>query len=89
MEKPSNAMAGCPGLVAQTGSSARGDVHEVVKLTFAWGARIPTHRGSSIPAWKAAREGRSTSTKGEGRRRRVQGARAGRGGPDGTLAMKR
>ena len=37
---------------------------KVVKLTFARGPGSQTHRASSIPAWKATREGRSTSTKG-------------------------
>ena len=37
---------------------------KVVKLTFARGARIPDPCASSTPAWKATREGRSTSTKG-------------------------
>jgi hypothetical protein len=37
---------------------------KVVKLTFARGRASQTHRGSSIPAWTATREGRSISTKG-------------------------
>ena len=37
---------------------------KVVKLTFARGPSSQTRRASSIPAWKATREGRSTSTKG-------------------------
>src|SRR5437016_5478845 len=37
---------------------------KVVKLTFARGPGSQTHCASSIPAWKATREGRSTSTKG-------------------------
>src|SRR5687767_9937832 len=47
---------------------------KVVKLTFARGPGSQTHRASSTPAWKAPREGRSTSTKGRGSTR----ARSGR-----------
>ena len=37
---------------------------KAVKLTFARGPASRTHRTSSMPAWKATREGRSTFTKG-------------------------
>jgi len=55
---------------------------KVVKLTFARGARIPDPSRLFNSAWKATREGRSTSPKGRRSTRRVQGAREGRGGPE-------
>ena len=60
-----------PGLVT-TGSSAPGRRAKVVKLTFARGPGSQTRRASLIPAWRATREGRSTSTKARGRCARVQ-----------------
>jgi len=62
--KPSNAMAGVP-VWSHQGIVCTGETYtKVVKLTFAQGPASRTHRVSSIPAWKAARAGRSTSTKG-------------------------
>ena len=61
--KPSNAMAGVP-VWSHDGIVCTGETYKkVVKLTFARGASSRTHRASSIPAWKATCEGRSTSTK--------------------------
>jgi hypothetical protein len=62
--KPSNAMAGVP-VWSHHGIVCTGETYtNVVKLTFAGGPASRIHRTSSIPAWKATPEGRSTSTKG-------------------------
>ena len=60
--KPSNPL-GVP-VWSHDGIVCTGETYKaVVKLTFAQGASLPTQRASSIRAWKATREGRSTSTK--------------------------
>jgi hypothetical protein len=63
--KPSNAMQGVP-VWSHNGIVCTGETYsKVVKLTFARAPASRTRRASSTPAWKATRDGRSTSPKAE------------------------